>query len=57
MTKGTGTTYPTVDSEGNASDFANRNGMLLPKRFNPADKPWEMQWCFTTSTDNIFSFC
>lgn len=50
MTKGTGTTYPTVDSEGNASGFANRNGMLLPKRFNPADKSWEMQWCFTTPT-------
>lgn len=51
LEKGTGTTYPTVDSDGNASGFANRNGMLLPKRFNPADKPWEMQWCFTTSTD------
>ena len=47
---GTGATYPTVDSEGNASGFANRNGMLLPKRFSPADKPWEMQWCFTTTT-------
>lgn len=51
LEKGTGTAYPTVDSEGNASGFANRNGMLLPKRFNPADKPWEMQWCFTTSKD------
>ena len=50
LEKGTGTTYPTVDSEGNASGFANRNGMLLPKRFNPADKSWEMQWCFTTPT-------